>query len=369
MKNKKMIIALSAVGVILIIVLVLLFGKTKSNESYLSNEEVNKKIDNTINLDSFKVTYAQQDVGFDNKVEKYSVVYDKKSPDGLVIYDQKEEAYSLNGVEILEYDRFSFKDHEDNFFHYYPGCNIVSGNAIDTPASLFEVLKELKNLTFEYKDDQYMYDVETNSVVQENKVWSGNLLRYIGLVVNDNYIETIIYHYYFDDDKEIAEMDNFYNFSEYNNVSISIPDEIKTSLAHNLYDMISYGEDNESWDKSNRNGNNFFDSSEKCSNGKSKTTFEIRNYNGFFYSNITKQDCSTQTYYSGQTYESDILKELFIKNTTTNHSLDADHSNDIYVMYDKKTFAEVGRFKYNEKNNTIDVTSGDYKGIYTLRTK
>ena len=162
MKNKKLLIGIvSAIVVLIVVILILVSVLTSTKELY-------KAFDNTLNLKSYKLSVLNE-----GWFEKNKVIYvERNTQAGTIEFDEEasfhdDGAYHINGIEVLEDDKFVFDNDEDNYYYYYSGSN-VSTRIIEYDGLVNNLLEKLK---LDVKENGYLM-VNTNNQTSNPKIFA-----------------------------------------------------------------------------------------------------------------------------------------------------------------------------------------------------
>lgn len=396
--NNKKLLAGIIILIIILIVGIIFFStrkiniKSKNNKSNSlddSTEVIYKAIDKTLYLDSFKL-YISDD--YSNDYKRISVERDTEAGtmeasktcffgyNTVYIDDcEEEEEYSVNGALVEKDDEFVFNNESDNY-HYYYQWGYASGYSRGYDKLLNNLLEKLKTYKYKKTNNEYLYDEyifepgndkELGSIL--NELGMGNIedqtFPYVYVTTSSGYINNIKvpYAYYYDNGIE-------YEPTVYSNISyfeisliylyhdkIEIPDKIKSSLAHNYYNFVTYGFDQSQSNGAHNSLKTYVDKTKVCPNGESKISFNVGHdidYKVYF----EFYDCS-------ESNESISFKKLYIKNTSEDFNPLSNHKDDVYNLYDKETNKLIGKLKYDGNNTMTIFDSQGYNGNYVNNDK
>lgn len=365
--NKKVLIGFtSAIVVLIVVILILVLVLTSTKELY-------KAFDNTLNLKSYKLSVLNE-----AWFEENEVIYVEKNTElGTIEFDEEasfrdDGAYHIAGIEVLEDDKFVFDNEEDNYYYYYSGSNVSTG-ITEYDGLVKNLLKKLKTYKYKKKNNEYTLKLEKDEEL--NEIFSEIIPYYMNdqafpsmqISIKDGYINTIRIPCAYYDENEVyyEETDEgtyeyiIITLDNYNEVEIEIPNKIKKSLARNYYNFIVYGdgpfESDDKYYAINKNSTkNYENKGNTCSDGESKISFNVGDYNGFYEVYFEINDCNGNKEY----------KELYIKNTSEDFNPLSNHKDDVYNLYDKETNELIGKFTYDGSNTMKIFDSQNYSGNY-----
>lgn len=370
LNNKKLLTGI----MILIIVLIVGIIFFSTREVVIdSKDELYEAIDNTLKLNSFKLSESDefarisQEVLFERNTEvgNISLVkycdYETKSCD-------RGEKYTIAGFDVLDDDDMVF-DNNDDRYHYYYKYGVVLFEIPGKDELVNKLLKKLQMYYYTKKNNEYTLKLDKNEDEEFNLLLRYFMLSYfyidantdVKIILKNGYINTIkipfVYESEIDESRSVHYLE--ITLEDYNNVNIKIPEKMKKSLARNYYNFVNYGFNlPASCDDSNGNCNGiktYNDVTNVCSNGDSKISLNAGAGDDYVYQvyfNIS--DCNGN----------EEKKELYIKNTSEDFNPLSDHKNDVYNLYDKETKELIGKLTYDGKNTMKIFDSQLYNGDY-----
>ncbi len=389
LNNKKLLAGI--ISLIVVLIAGILFLSTRKIYSD-STKELYKAIDNTLKLNSFRLSITEmseptnmfkqiydKEIYVERNTEAGTIEYSKRCTirngyfDSYLDFDSycEEGKYMIAGIEVLKDDKFVFNNEEDNYHYYYNyqyGLK-YSFNEDDEYQYKYNgygelvnnLLKKLK--TYKHKKVNNVYtlelekDEELSTILNrfrlnfiEDKAYINMYLRirngYISSItmpINESSVKQLIIYLY-----------------DYDNVAEQIPDKIKKSLAHNYYNFVIYGvgqDKSQTYDiGSNNDLKTYIEKTKVCPNGENKISFNVGQefgYKAYFEMN----DCNGNKE----------IKELYIKNTSEDFNPLSNHKDDVYNLYDKETNKLIGKFKYDGNNTMKIFDSQNYNGDYVRK--
>ncbi len=370
LNNKKLLAGI----IILIIVLIVGIIFFSTREVVIdSKDELYEAIDNTLKLNSFKLSKSDefarisQEVLVERNTEVGNIElvkycdYETKSCD-------RGDKYTIAGFDVLDDDDMVYDNNDDRYHYYYKYGEVLFEIPGDDEL-VNKFLKKLKTYYYTKKNNEYTLKLEKNEDEEFNLLLRYFMLFYLyddvntdlKITLKNGYINTIkipfVYESEIDESRSVCYLE--ITLEDYNNVNIKIPEKMKKSLARNYYNFVNYGFNlPASCDDSNGNCNGiktYNDVTNVCSNGDSKISLNAGAGDDYVYQvyfNIS--DCNGN----------EEKKELYIKNTSEDFNPLSDHKNDVYNLYDKETKELIGKLTYDGKNTMKIFDSQFYDGDY-----